>query len=244
MGWVLTVSIHLSNFLLDAVLTSTDVLEVNIVTAFGQTKTLNPYTDAEHFWAIRGGGGNAWGIITSITYKTHPNPTHIKTVAAQYLTNSTAARREVLKRVFRSIPAITDLGYTGYGTLDSSSPIGLIFLQPNGTDATADQVVKLLDLAGNVTGVDQQAGGFDFPSWIEYCNAFLQDPNIATNVIDPSRLLTAEVLMNRTGDLLDLLEDYPDRGAGFNFSTSALLFPFSHPIVFGFVVVTEADGTF
>ncbi|PSN68612.1 FAD/FMN-containing protein [Corynespora cassiicola Philippines] len=192
-----------------------NVLEVNVVTATGETKTLNEFTDSEHFWAIRGGGGNSWGVVTSVTYKTHPNPTHIKTIAAQYNTNDSLAQRKVLRQIFKAIPVMTDLGYTGYATL--GAPIGLIFLQPNGTNSTAYEAVKLLQNAGNVTGVETVAGGFDFPSWIEYCNAFLQDPNIATNVIDPSRLLTSEVLQDRTDDLLRLIDDFPDLAAGFNF---------------------------
>jgi hypothetical protein len=35
---------------------------MNIVTAAGESKTLNPYTDPEYFCAVRGGGGNAWGV--------------------------------------------------------------------------------------------------------------------------------------------------------------------------------------
>ncbi|KAH7094404.1 FAD/FMN-containing protein [Paraphoma chrysanthemicola] len=193
-----------------------NVLEVNIVTATGETKVLNEYTDADHFWAIRGGGGNAWGILTSITYKTYPLPTHIKTVAAGYNTTSPAARREVLRRLLKAIPRITDLGYTGYATF--GDPIGMIFIQPNGTNTTAAETAAILSEAGNVTGVEPLAGAFDFPKWIDYCNAFLQDPNIATNVIDTSRLLTADVLSNKTESLLSLMfEEFPDFHAGFNF---------------------------
>jgi hypothetical protein len=192
-----------------------DALEVNIVDASGNTKTLNQYTDKDHFWVIRGGAGNSWGIITSITYKTHPLPTHINTVFAQYLTNDTTGRRAVIGRVLQALPAITDAGYTGYGTL--APDVGLIFIQPNGTKTTSSEVTKLLNEIGNVDGVMKQVGAFDFPSWIEYCNAFLHDPNIATNIIDPSRLLTAEVLTNKTEKLLDALEDFPELEAGFNF---------------------------
>lgn len=131
------------------------------------------------------------------------------------MTNDTAARRTVLGRVFQALPAITDAGYTGYGTL--APDIGLIFIQPNGTNATATEVTKLLNEVGDVGGVTAQVGAFDFPSWIEYCNAFLQDPNIATNIIDPSRLLTADVLSNKTDQLLDALEELPELEAGFNF---------------------------
>lgn len=147
-------------------------------------------------------------------------PTHIKVVAAQYNTTSDAVRRQVLGNAFKTIPRVTDLGFTGYGTL--GDPIGFIFIQPNGTNATADEAVGLLIQAGNVTGAQAFAIAIDFPSWIEYCNAFLQDPNIATNVIDPSRLLTPEVLQEKTEELVSIVVDeFPDLHAGFNFSKLA-----------------------
>ncbi|KAF2185562.1 FAD/FMN-containing protein [Zopfia rhizophila CBS 207.26] len=192
-----------------------NVLEVSIVTASGDTKTLNAYNDPEHFWAIRGGAGNSWGIITSITYKTHPNPTHISTVIAQFTTNSSTAQRQLLSGIFKVIPGITDAGYTGYATL--GAPIGLVFSQANGTNATANEVVKTLNGIGNITGVETQAGAIEFGSWMEYSASFLHDPNIATNVIDPSRLVTAEVLTKKTEELLKIIEDFPDLHAGFNF---------------------------
>ncbi|KAH7371497.1 FAD/FMN-containing protein [Pyrenochaeta sp. MPI-SDFR-AT-0127] len=193
-----------------------NVLEVNIVSASGEVKTLNENTNTEHFWAIRGGGGNSWGIITSITYKTHPLPTHIKVLAAQFNSTSPTSRREVLGRALKTIPHITDLGFTGYGTLGES--LGLIFIQPNGTNASADEAAGILRQAGDVTGVDAFAFAFDFPSWMEYSNTFLQDPNIATNVIDPSRLLTPEVLGEKTEQLVGLVVDeFPDLHPGFNF---------------------------
>lgn len=149
-------------------------------------------------------------------------PTHIKVVAAQFNTTSATVRREVLGNVFKTIPHITDLGFTGYGTL--GDPLGLIFIQPNGTNATADEAVGLLVQTGNVTGAQAFAFAIDFPSWIEYCNAFLQDPNIATNVIDPSRMLTSEVLAGKTEELVSLVfDEFPDLHAGFNFSEFSLL---------------------
>lgn len=29
------------------------------------------YTDPNYFWAVRGGSGIAWGVVTSVTYMTH-----------------------------------------------------------------------------------------------------------------------------------------------------------------------------
>jgi FAD/FMN-containing dehydrogenase len=44
---------------------------VQIVTADGQVRTADPTTNADLFWAIRGGGGN-FGVVTSFEYGLHP----------------------------------------------------------------------------------------------------------------------------------------------------------------------------
>lgn len=39
-----------------------DVLQISLVDSQGEHIILNQYTDPDHFWAIRGGGGSAWGV--------------------------------------------------------------------------------------------------------------------------------------------------------------------------------------
>lgn len=39
-----------------------DLLEMSIVSADGEHRVINPYFDPEYFWAVRGGGGSAWGV--------------------------------------------------------------------------------------------------------------------------------------------------------------------------------------
>ena len=50
------------------------VLEMEVVTADGQARTVNEYQDADLFWALRGGGGGTFGIVSRITYRAHPIP--------------------------------------------------------------------------------------------------------------------------------------------------------------------------
>ena len=42
-----------------------NVLEINVVTATGDHVVLNEHMNQDYFWAIRGGGGSSWGVITS-----------------------------------------------------------------------------------------------------------------------------------------------------------------------------------
>lgn len=39
-----------------------DLLEMTIVSADGQHRVLNQYSHPDYFWAVRGGGGSAWGV--------------------------------------------------------------------------------------------------------------------------------------------------------------------------------------
>lgn len=35
---------------------------MSIVSADGEHRVINPHSDPEYFWAVRGGGGSAWGV--------------------------------------------------------------------------------------------------------------------------------------------------------------------------------------
>ena len=48
-----------------------NVLEFDIVTADGQLVTANACKNSDLFWAVRGGGGGTFGIVTRMVYKAH-----------------------------------------------------------------------------------------------------------------------------------------------------------------------------
>jgi hypothetical protein len=133
--------------------------------------------------------------------------------------------RTLLNAVFRALPQITDAGYVGYGQIAGDRTVGTttfqaIFIQANGTNATFNEGFAPLSELATVAGITGNLLSFELPSWAAYINTFLSDPNIATNVMDASRLLPPDVLLNRSDDLVDLLSKYPAYGAGFNFSES------------------------
>eukprot|EP01137_Pigoraptor_chileana_P009455 Opistho-2@57753 len=51
-----------------------NILEVDIVTANGTLVTANAKQNSDLYWAVRGGGGSTWGVITSITLRAHLIP--------------------------------------------------------------------------------------------------------------------------------------------------------------------------
>lgn len=52
-------------------MTIDNLLEVDVVTADGELRTVSEASDPDLFWALRGGGGN-FGIATRFTYRLHP----------------------------------------------------------------------------------------------------------------------------------------------------------------------------
>jgi len=51
-----------------------NMLEAEVVTADGKILIANAYQNKDLFWALRGGGGGTFGIVTKITYRTHELP--------------------------------------------------------------------------------------------------------------------------------------------------------------------------
>lgn len=50
------------------------LLEAEVVTADGKVRVVNACTEPELFWALKGGGGGTFGVVTRLTMKTHELP--------------------------------------------------------------------------------------------------------------------------------------------------------------------------
>jgi FAD/FMN-containing dehydrogenase len=50
------------------------LIEAEIVTADGVTRIVNNAQEPDLFWALKGGGGGTFGIVTRLTLATHPLP--------------------------------------------------------------------------------------------------------------------------------------------------------------------------
>ena len=78
------------------------LLEAEVVTADGQVRIANACTNADLFWALKGGGGGNFGVVTRLTLRVHPLP---ETFGAVNLTVTAAS-----DAAFRKLVALT-LGF-------------------------------------------------------------------------------------------------------------------------------------
>ncbi|KAI0659124.1 FAD-binding domain-containing protein [Cubamyces menziesii] len=116
-----------------------NVLEFTLVLANGSHITTNTYEHPDLFWALRGGGGGTFGVITTVTYKTYPI---VPTVSASLIAsiNSTQSTlsgslAEAFTEFVRITPALTDVGWGGYVTYgpgaQGSLTYELVAIAPN-----------------------------------------------------------------------------------------------------------------
>ncbi len=74
------------------------LLEAELVTADGAIRTVNAHHYADLFWAIKGGGGGTFGVVTRLTLATHALPETFGAVMLDVRAHTNAAFRALLER--------------------------------------------------------------------------------------------------------------------------------------------------
>lgn len=75
-----------------------NLLEAEVVTADGRVRTANSWSEPELFFALRGGGGGSFGIVTRLTMRTHDLPESIGAVLFEVTASSDQAWQALIAR--------------------------------------------------------------------------------------------------------------------------------------------------
>ena len=74
------------------------LLEAQIVTADGVIRFANACTNPDLFWALKGGGGGSWGVVTKLTLRTHDLPQFMGSAWGTVKARSDEAFRNLIAR--------------------------------------------------------------------------------------------------------------------------------------------------
>jgi FAD/FMN-containing dehydrogenase len=74
------------------------MLEAEVATANGQVVIANSCQNQDLFWALRGGGGGTFGVVTKVTLMTHPLPTFFGFASGTVKAKTDAAFKDLLER--------------------------------------------------------------------------------------------------------------------------------------------------
>ena len=74
------------------------LLEAEVITADGKRVIANACTNPDLYWALKGGGGGTFGVVTRVTLKTHPLPSLFCGVSGEISARDDAAFRELVRR--------------------------------------------------------------------------------------------------------------------------------------------------
>ena len=90
-----------------------NMLEAEVVLASGEIVTANASQHPDLFWALRGGGGGTFGVVTRLTMRTHRAPQTLGMVAGTITASSDADFRRLIGRLILILPALFDDDHWG-----------------------------------------------------------------------------------------------------------------------------------
>ncbi|KAF8430460.1 hypothetical protein L210DRAFT_3706065 [Boletus edulis BED1] len=184
-----------------------NALEISVVLSSGKFLTENKYQNSDLFWALRGGGGSTYGIVTSVTYRTYPSvPTQLYTYQAN-ITNTSAAV-ELVGGLLRFQTQFTDDGWGGYGFI-SAQQISFFIFGPNMTNETAMTSTQAWhNFSASLTqfGVVSTDKLYHAPSWYTlYQLIFSGGVENGQNVMITNRLLSRNSVATKYVELAEIL---------------------------------------
>ncbi|KAB8069122.1 hypothetical protein BDV29DRAFT_161738 [Aspergillus leporis] len=134
-----------------------NIIEAVIVTAGGDILTANACQNEDIFWAIRGGGGGTFGVITSVTVNAYKMPSFAMTGIDISSKKGKSANDwyRLLARMHGEFPRLQNAGIHGYYTM-SGAPMAfsLALFEYNTVNGTSEAILKpLLEIleAANAT---------------------------------------------------------------------------------------------
>ncbi|KAI0191339.1 FAD/FMN-containing isoamyl alcohol oxidase MreA [Astrocystis sublimbata] len=178
-------------------LAADQVLEWEVVDGRGRLLKATPTKNSDLYWALSGGGGGTYGVVTSMTSKAYPD---IPVTGATFSFTKTAMSRDqfynVAETYIKTLPAIVDAGAVTVSFL-SNTTLAIAPLTAPGS--TPEKVTQLLQPI-----MDQLTS---------YNVSFTQSdcPDVGTGLLG-GRMIPREVAERNTTQLVAAYRDIAESG--------------------------------
>ncbi|KAK8018987.1 FAD binding domain-containing protein [Apiospora marii] len=190
-------------------LASDQILEAEVITAAGDIVTATPdnkYSDL--LWALRGGGGGTFGLLTSVTIKAYPDlPVSSASLAVMNDgTNADAIYASIGPFLQKTLPALVDAGAF---VVWVAGPFGFLISPAYAPDLTSAQLDGLLRPTLDTlkhAGLQYQYASAQSPTFLDRYNELqktsswnVSDYNVA------GRLVSRKVATEDTANLVEAI---------------------------------------
>ena len=189
-----------------------------MVTADGKFLTVNSHSNARLFWALRGGGGGTFGVVTSVTYKIHPKASISGLFIIANFT-SPALAQQIVTEFVRIHPTLSDKGWGGYASFAPSSGLSTFWVAPNASLAEVQEtVLPFTDFLANVTAGQLLNATAPFDSFFDWYNLTFGQASsqVGIGIEISSRLLARDTALKRPEEVAKTLLSLP-RGVAFKY---------------------------
>ncbi|KAH1339631.1 hypothetical protein KXV68_009729 [Aspergillus fumigatus] len=135
-----------------------NVLEFEVVTAKGDVVVANDHQNPDIFWALRGGGGGTFGIVTRATMRVHLNsPVCVSEVAVSGLRNNSLLWTKGITGLFSILRSFNQQGIPGQFILrplskdQVNASLTLYFLNTDDTRRSAENMLSIRNILESTT---------------------------------------------------------------------------------------------
>ncbi|KAI3572303.1 hypothetical protein IWW34DRAFT_763903 [Fusarium oxysporum f. sp. albedinis] len=186
------------------------ILEAEIVTPSGKVVIANKCQNQDLYWAICGGGGGTFGVITQLTIKAYPAPEMIMGAFDISAKNHTSEEEwyQLIADVHALFPAMQDAGIHGYYTVEGppsakALSFGGSLMMFEGSNKTYDNALQPLRklLGSSNDTVDWSLSRLPLNNWQELLKMVPDIGSVnAGHDIRASRLISRTTVIEKTDE--------------------------------------------
>lgn len=166
-----------------------NAIEFDIVTADGKARTINECSDPDLFWAMRGGGGGTYAVLTSYKFQLHPAvPLNVYSFQANFPTpeghldiTQSKVHRDIIRSLAMNQSLFASHGIAGYNFILPDHMVSLQFMPSKDTEAFKGITSQWKEFLSSYPGLNiTDDSYYTFPKFSDW-HTFTELPSIARN---------------------------------------------------------------